>query len=119
MDPSLIAPENNPHADEFTRRLHEMERWGLAQLTVEDIEYVRTFQTTVELPLEDGRSLLCYHGSPRSAWDEIRGGIPDDELREKLGERRAAIMAGGHTHEQFLRRLGETIVLNPGSVGLP
>jgi predicted phosphodiesterase len=27
-------------------------------------------------------------------------------------------MAGGHTHEQFPRRLGETIVINPGSVGL-
>lgn len=28
-------------------------------------------------------------------------------------------MAGGHTHEQMLRRYKGTIVLNPGSVGLP
>ena len=63
LDPSLIAAENNPRVDAFTRRLHDMERWGLAQLTREDIDYVRTFQATVELPLEDGRTLLCYHGS--------------------------------------------------------
>jgi predicted phosphodiesterase len=28
-------------------------------------------------------------------------------------------MAGAHTHEQFFRRLDQTIILNPGSVGLP
>lgn len=27
-------------------------------------------------------------------------------------------MAGGHTHEQFLRRYEDTTLLNPGSVGL-
>ena len=28
-------------------------------------------------------------------------------------------MAGGHTHEQFVRRLDGSIVMNPGSAGLP
>jgi predicted phosphodiesterase len=28
------------------------------------------------------------------------------------------VMAGGHTHEQFVRRWGESVVLNAGSVGL-
>jgi hypothetical protein len=28
-------------------------------------------------------------------------------------------MAGGHVHEQFLRRLEQSVVMNPGSVGLP
>jgi predicted phosphodiesterase len=119
LNPSLIAPETNPDADAFTRRLHAMERWGLEQLTPEDIEFVQTFQATVEIPLDDGRSLLCYHGSPRSAWDEIKVSTPGPELSEKLGDHRAAVMAGGHTHEQFLRRLGATTVINPGSVGLP
>ena len=27
--------------------------------------------------------------------------------------------AGGHVHEQFVRRVGPALVLNPGSVGLP
>ena len=30
-----------------------------------------------------------------------------------------SVMAGGHTHVQMLRRHRETLLLNPGSVGLP
>ncbi len=36
-----------------------------------------------------------------------------------LGERRATVLAGGHTHSQMLRRYSDMILLNPGSVGLP
>ena len=119
LDPSLLDPDRHPEADAAVRRMHDMERWCAAQLGPEDLDYLRTFRPTVEVPLGDGATLLCYHGSPRSNWDEIRGGTPDAELAEKLGGRRAAVMAGGHTHEQFVRRLGRSIVINPGSVGLP
>src|SRR5581483_5703741 len=42
---------------------------------------------------------------------------PEDEFRELLGEPSAAILAGGHTHQQFVRRCGASTFLNPGSVG--
>ncbi|MCB0063117.1 MAG: metallophosphoesterase family protein [Caldilineaceae bacterium] len=28
-------------------------------------------------------------------------------------------MVGGHSHEQMLRRYGDTLVINPGSIGAP
>jgi len=31
----------------------------------------------------------------------------------------ASVLAGGHTHFQMMRRHGDAIVVNPGSVGLP
>ncbi|MDP9367155.1 MAG: metallophosphatase family protein [Chloroflexota bacterium] len=119
LDPSRLDPDHHPDADETLRRMHEMEQWAAEQLAPEDLAYLRTFQPTVELLLDDGATLLCYHGSPRSNWDEIRSTTPDDELAEQLDGRRAAVMAGGHTHEQFVRRLDRAIVVNPGSVGLP
>lgn len=69
--------------------------------------------------LGDDVSLLCYHDSPRSNREEIRVALPDAELAERLGSYRPLLIAGGHVHEQFLGRLDQTIVLNPGSVGLP
>ncbi len=119
LDPSLLDPDRHPDADAHTRRLHDMERWAAAQLDAEDRAYIASFRPVVAVDLGDGASLLCYHGSPRSAWDEIRAATPDDELAALLGDRRALVMAGGHTHEQFVRRLDQSIVLNPGSVGLP
>jgi hypothetical protein len=34
-----------------------------------------------------------------------------------LAGREAAVFAGGHTHFQMFRRYGESVVVNPGSVG--
>lgn len=119
LDNTVLDPDRHPQADGTLLRMHEMERWCAEQLTPADRDYIRTFQPTVEIPLGDDRSLLCYHGSPRSCSEEIRASTPDAELAEKLGARRALVMAGGHTHEQFVRRLDQSIVVNPGSVGLP
>ena len=119
LAPALLAPEHHPDADDSLRRMHDMERWCAAQLRPDDLDYIRTFQPTVEIPLDNGQFLLCYHGSPRSNHEEIRAATPEAELAEKLGPQRALVMAGAHTHEQFFRRLEQTIVLNPGSVGLP
>lgn len=124
LKPALLDPARHPGASDDLRRMHEMERWCAEQLSPDDLDYLRSFQPTVELPLDDAegdeaQTLLCYHGSPRSNQEEIRAATPEVELAEKLGPRRTLVMAGGHTHEQFVRRLGQSLILNPGSVGLP
>jgi predicted phosphodiesterase len=62
--------------------------------------------------------LLAFHGSPTSWDDVILPSTAEDEFRRLLGEPEAAILAGGHTHQQFLRRRGASTFVNPGSVGL-
>ncbi len=119
LDPSLLDPARHPKADQRTRRMHEMERWAAEQITPAHRTYIRTFKPTVEVPLGEDASILCYHGSPRSNWDDIRASTSDTEMVSLLGYRRTLVMAGGHTHEQFVRRLDQSIVINPGSVGLP
>jgi predicted phosphodiesterase len=119
LNPSSLEPKLHPDASEDLLRMHEMELWCAEQLNEEDREFLTTFQPTVEITLGEDESLLCYHGSPRSCQEEIRGSAPDAELAERLGERRTLVMAGGHTHDQFFRRFAESIIINPGSVGLP
>ena len=98
---------------------YDVELWGARQLTPDDQAFIRTFQPTITLDLGHGRSLLCCHGSPRHFSDVIRATTPDAELAEKLAGRRAAVIAGGHTHTPLLRRFENSLVINPGSVGLP
>lgn len=118
LDPSQVELERHPDADERLRAMHDAERWCAAQLTDADRDYIRSFQPVVEIRMDEGQRLLCYHGSPRSAWEQIHSGTSQQEMIEMLGEDRPEMMAGGHTHDQFFRRLQNTIVLNPGSVGL-
>lgn len=100
-------------------KTEESVRWGGTQLSKSQHAYLKTFQPTVELELEDGQSLLCFHGSPRSHMDIILASTPQDEVDGMLKGHRARWMAGGHTHEQMLRRVGQIAMVNPGSVGLP
>jgi predicted phosphodiesterase len=103
-------------ADEIDRVLTP---WCIAQCSDADLAYVRAFPPTIERPLGDGRTLLCFHGSPRSYDDVILSTTPDDTLDGMLKDTSAAILAGGHTHLQLLRRHGDAHLINVGSVGLP
>ncbi len=115
-----LRPVSAAKASEDARRVSDIDRWGAGELSEKHLEYIRTFRTTVEVALEDGRSLLCFHGSPRSNTDVILSTTSEKELGAMLsGHTGADIMAGGHTHAQMMRRHGKSILVNPGSVGLP
>jgi predicted phosphodiesterase len=108
----------DPGDEPVTEALLETARWSQAQLSEEQLDFHRSFQPTVELDLEGGRSLLAFHGTPRSR-DEIVGPWMDEEaFREPFAAVDATVLAGGHTHQQWARRLGDRYYLNPGSVGL-
>jgi predicted phosphodiesterase len=98
-------------------QLDAVRGWQLSQLTLDDTAFIQSFQPIIQLPLEEGRSLLCYHGSPKSYDDIILPLTPDDEVRAFLNPDQQTIYTGGHTHTQFIRHFGRTFHFNPGSVG--
>jgi predicted phosphodiesterase len=93
-----------------------MDLWCAEQLTAADLAFLDSFLPTVELQLPTGAALFCYHGSPRDYNKYISYATPDEELDRLLGGRRTGIMAGGHTHMTMLRRHGDALVINPGSI---
>lgn len=99
-------------------RLIDVSGFWADQLDDGDRATLRSFAPTLELELGGGEPALCFHGSPHSNEELIYSTTPDDALEELLGERRA-VMIGGHTHVQLIRRLPGTLFVNPGSVGLP
>jgi predicted phosphodiesterase len=99
-------------------QLEEVRAWSLERLGPADRAFIGQFQPTVEISLERGRSLLCFHGSPTSFDDIILPLTPEEEVRRRLGDRGDQLLTGGHTHVQHLRHLGRSFYFNPGSVGL-
>ena len=120
-DAILLALQRNAGAmgDDVPNnwRNEDFDQWCAAQLTADDFAYLRTFLPTLGLPLGDGGMLLCYHGSPRSYDERITAETPDEALHEMLAATPAQLYAGGHTHQQLLRRHRDALVLNPGTVG--
>jgi predicted phosphodiesterase len=93
--------------------------WCRAQLSSDDLAFIARFQPTLEIALGDGATLFLFHGSPRSHTKDILSTTPADELDRLLDGHAATVMAGGHTHLQMLRQHNGTLLVNPGSVGMP
>lgn len=98
-------------------RMDDVRAWTLARLSPDDLAFVRGFVASLERPLAPGRRLIAYHGTPRSYEEIILPDTPEADVRAMLDPRPDAVYAGGHTHVQFVRHLGATFHLNPGSAG--
>jgi predicted phosphodiesterase len=119
-DALALDPHLHKHSSQYGQYLQDVEYWATQQLTDQDKAFIRTFQPTIEWPLNDQAILLAYHGSPRSFSERILPETSLEQLDELFaGYPTAQILAGGHIHQQFFLRYRDKLVLNPGSVGLP
>jgi predicted phosphodiesterase len=110
----LEVPADSP--EPVTERQLEVRAWTLSQLGSSHVEQIRSFAPVVRREL-DGVSLLLFHGSPRSYDDVLLPELGGEALVPFRGHD-AALLAGGHTHLQWTRRIGDALYVNPGSVGI-
>jgi predicted phosphodiesterase len=110
-DAFLLDPDAG--AETPTERHLTQREWSLAQLAPTDIDYIRSFEPTVEVAL-DGLHLLCFHAAPAD-YDTVV--LPEDPP-DAFDGTGADLLAGGHVHVPQLRRVGEAWYVNPGSVGI-
>lgn len=62
----------------------------------------------------DGRNFLMAHSSPWGGWEYH---YPHDPLWKKTADLQHDVIVTGHTHVPMAERFGDTLVINPGSVG--
>ncbi|HEY2742932.1 MAG TPA: metallophosphoesterase family protein [Gaiellaceae bacterium] len=110
----LEVPADSP--EPVTERQLEVRDWTLSQLSSSHLEQMSAFAPVVRREL-DGVSLLLFHGSPGSYDDVLLPEVAGGALGPFLGHD-AALLAGGHTHLQWTRRIGDALYVNPGSVGI-
>jgi diadenosine tetraphosphatase ApaH/serine/threonine PP2A family protein phosphatase len=111
----LEIPEDSP--EPITERMLEIREWTRACLSPEDLAFIGSFQPVVDAVVEPETRLLVFHGSPRS-FDDVLLPWSKPEAAEPFAGVDADLLAGGHTHLQWTRRVGDALFVNPGSVGL-
>jgi predicted phosphodiesterase len=109
----------DPGEEEVTEAHIERARWSQSQLSDEQLAFHRSFEPTIELSLGGGQMLLAFHGTPRSRDEIVDPWMDEEKFRAPFEGLDAAVFAGGHTHQQWARRMGDAYYVNPGSVGLP
>ncbi|PSR33876.1 MAG: metallophosphoesterase [Sulfobacillus benefaciens] len=96
----------------------EINEWCADQLTPTQRDFLNHLPRSVPLDVEGIGDVLFAHGSPRSDTDPIRRDTPDEIVRPMLEGISQKTIVCGHTHIQFDRMVGETRIINVGSVGL-
>jgi putative phosphoesterase len=103
--------------DKIGEQLVEMSEWWASYLSPADREFMAGFVPNMKLDV-GSTPVLFFHGSPKSYNEWIFSTTPDDELRAMFDDVEERVLVGGHTHVQMIRRYSESIIANPGSVGL-
>jgi putative phosphoesterase len=90
-------------------------RWTRDTLEPSHLHWLRGLPTTATLRVGDF-TLTLRHANP---WDEERYLYANSPLLDRLRLEAGAVLAVGHTHWPMTRRIGEGLLVNPGSVGQP
>ncbi|MBS1250752.1 MAG: Bis(5'-nucleosyl)-tetraphosphatase, symmetrical [Chloroflexi bacterium] len=107
------APSHGPRSE-----ILQYVRWNYQNLTTDEIATINSFPYQIEQTLPNGQTIRAVHASMQG----IRKGIYPTTSQESLAPKIAPpphLLMVGHTHYPLLRTLGETLIVNAGSVGLP
>ena len=101
----------------FKKLAAETKRYTEDVCTEEDIEFLRSQPIQQEILLKSIRFYLV-HAVPT---DPLFGYCPErsERWQEEIDWINADVLVVGHTHTPFVRTVGKTTIVNPGSLGQP
>lgn len=100
----LISPAGEPARD----------RALAAGADPDDLAFLASRPYRVDAGL-DGRTVTMVHASPWEPYDRYL--TPSDPTWQRCAELDADVVLTGHTHVPMVKRVGDTLVVNPGSLG--
>lgn len=95
--------------------------WGAARLRPDQVDFLASLPNTATLTIRGLGEVLFCHATPRDdeefvlvdsgigRWNEVLEGMPET----------VSTVVCGHTHMPFMRLVDRTVIVNPGSVGMP
>lgn len=92
----------------------ETRKWHSKLLNEEDKSFLKSLPVLNKAHFDE-QSFFMAHASPKG---NIFKYIQPDEMQEEVIELTEEFVLLGHTHIQFMKRINDSIVVNPGSVGL-
>ena len=116
-DEFLLTLRSDEYAGdaERERRALETAEWSRRQLGERRLALLRAYAPTVELD-GAGRRVVCCHATPVSNEDVVLPDTARDDIEPLVHG--IDVVACGHVHLQWLRRVGHALWLSVGSAGL-
>ncbi len=107
------------YPSEEERKLGDLSlRWTQKAVSTKNKQYLQSLlpQYTLEI---DEKQLLFVHGSPRKINEYLFEERPESSILRMFPENMPDLMACGHTHKPYIKKIDSMILLNDGSAGRP
>lgn len=122
MDVGVLGNHDNAIAHDvdcgcrgdFKQFSEETRAWHKTMLNREEIRFLRSLPPLAQTHI-DSQTLFLAHATPQG---DLFQYLQEDEVDSTLEGITAEVVLLGHTHVQFQKHVGRTLVVNPGSVGL-
>lgn len=104
--------------DRLPELVKEIVQWTAQQLPAEYVQLINSWPKTFHVDSDDSASALFCHATPRNDMDLFTRLTPEELIIPMFEGVDEPLVVCGHTHMQFDRRIGNTRVVNAGSVGM-
>src|SRR5215469_4935035 len=98
---------------------HPIIKWTAEQLRAGHERFLSGWPMTFRLSIDGLGEVLFCHATPRDENEIFTRLTPEERLVPIFTGLGASVVVCGHTHMQFDRMIGQTRVVNAGSVGMP
>ncbi|MCR5866018.1 metallophosphoesterase [Aquincola sp. J276] len=131
--PTIAGNHERQLLTQAPARMGASDAFAAAALGDAERAWLAALPPSLTLPLPQGGPLCCTHGAPGNdlqylletttpgLGEQGHGGIraaTPDEIAARLGMLQAPLLACGHSHVQRVVSHGDSLLVNPGSVGL-
>jgi putative phosphoesterase len=99
--------------------VREIIRWTVRELEPEQQSSMSRWPSTLRLAIPGLGDVLFCHATPRSDTEIFTRLTPEERVAPAFAGVDVPLVICGHTHMQFDRTVGQTRVVNAGSVGMP
>lgn len=94
-------------------------KWCAEQLSFDHTRLISKWNSTFRMEMPTFGDVLFCHATPRDENEIFTIRTPEEKLLTIFNDANSSIVVCGHTHMQFKRKIGNTLVVNAGSAGMP
>jgi len=118
-DREVIAARHGNEHQKLPPFALEILRWSACRLKPRHERWIASWPKTLRLEVPRLGSVLFCHATPRDDEEIFTRSTDEARLLPIFAAAQAEVVICGHTHMQFDRMVGNTRVVNSGSVGMP
>lgn len=113
--PAQNVPDGMQHRGE----LKERDRWAVARMSEEQIEFLKGLPLTLQFTGPSGKTLALVHATPWSSHPPVWHDADESQKREMLDRAGTDALIYGHIHHAYQQEIDGKVICCMGAVGAP